>query len=33
MNNYKEIQAKVLRVDEEEHKFILEVDKKEVAHT
>lgn len=28
MNNYKEIQAKVLRVDEEEHKFILEVDNK-----
>ena len=28
MNNYKEIKAKVLRVDEEEHKFIIEVENK-----
>ena len=28
MNNYKEIKAKVLRVDEESHKFIIEVDDK-----
>ena len=28
MNNYKNIKAKVLRIDEEEHKFILEVDNK-----
>lgn len=26
MNNYKEIKAKVLRIDEEEHKFIIEVE-------
>ena len=28
MNNYKDIKAKVLRIDEEEHKFIIEVDNK-----
>lgn len=26
MNNYKYIKAKVLRVDEEEHKFVIEVE-------
>ena len=28
MNNYKDIKAKVLRIDEEEHKFIIEVENK-----
>lgn len=26
MNNYKNIKAKVLRIDEEEHKFVIEVE-------
>ena len=26
MNNYKNITAKVLRIDEEEHKFVIEVE-------
>ncbi len=28
MNNYKNIKAKVLRIDEEEHKFVIEVEDK-----
>lgn len=28
MNNYNEIKAKVLRIDEEEHKFVIEVENK-----